>query len=237
MDETPRFDDAQLAEILRLASAETPAEGTAAAVPGRREGLTLAQIEAIAGEAGIAPDAVRRAAASVARGDHLPSTVAREFGLPVGVARVVELPRALDEAEWQSLVLELQETFGARGRVAQEGRLREWRNGNLRVVMEPTSNGARLRLTTRKGDARGFTQLGGIGVALGALFTALGTGMTDGAVIGSGTLLLGLGVTALLRNVLVLPRWARTRAAQMEGLGRRLAELLDLDRRLPPERP
>lgn len=234
MDESPRFDDAQLAEILRRASTETPAEGTAAAPAAQRAGLTLPQIEAIAAEAGIAPEAVRRAAASVARGDHLPSTVTREFGLPVAVARTVTLPRMLEEGEWQSLVLELQETFAARGRERQDGRQREWRNGNLRAVLEPTAAGARLRLSTRKGDAAQLTRLAGLGATLAAIFAALGLGMTDGAVLGASVGLLGLSALALLRNLLVLPRWARTRAAQMQGLGERLAALVDLSPALPP---
>jgi len=48
----------------------------------------------------------------------------------------------------------------------------------------------------------------------------------DGAVQGTAIFFGITGAGALLRNLLVLPVWARTRAQQMEQLGRRIGALL-----------
>ncbi len=79
----------------------------------------------------------------------------RVLGLPLGVGRTVELGRKLTDEEWDHLVVDLRETFDARGQVRQDGSLRQWTNGNLQALLEPTPTGDRLRLRTMNGNARG----------------------------------------------------------------------------------
>lgn len=226
MSEPERFDDEQVAEILRQASAAGTDEHAIAVQPPARAGLSLDEIQAIAAEVGIPAEAVTRAASSVARGDHLPTARVHFAGLPIGMSRAVELPRALTQDEWSSLVLDLQERFGARGRVQEQGRVREWRNGNLRIVLEPVGNGERLRMSTLKGDARSLLQLAAGSIGLGALLSVLGIVMQDGATRGAAGGLVALGLLAAGWTALSVRSWAALRARQLESLGATVAARL-----------
>jgi hypothetical protein len=145
------------------------------------------------------------------------------LGLPIGVGRTIALDRKLSEDEWERLVVDLRETFDARGIVRQDGSLREWTNGNLHVLLEPTANGHRIRLSTVKADARAW-MVGGLvtlGVAaittiaavVGGPFHANLTGALEVGLIGAGQLAIG---------AIRLPGWARLRRKQMEEISGRL---------------
>jgi hypothetical protein len=146
------------------------------------------------------------------------------FGLPIGVARTIDLDRRLSEKEWERLVVDLRETFDARGTVRYDGPFRQWTNGNLQALLEPTATGHRIRLRTVKGDARGFMTggLGLLGIAAATLIaSAVGGQVGD---TGSATVLLsalGLGMFGI--GALRLPGWARLRRRQMEGVAARIA--------------
>jgi hypothetical protein len=215
-----RYDDEEVAAIFREAAAEGP--DTPRALPARSEGLTLADLQVIGREVGLSADAVARAALTleVRRGASQRSFL----GLPIGVARTVDLHRQLTDAEWERLVVQLREVFQARGRMRAEGSLREWSNGNLHVLLEPTETGHRLRFGTTHGAARASIGMGlmtlGVTAAM-TVATAL-SGELSGAVAGiafMGTAGLGMIANGALR----LPRWARLRARQMEKLAVRLA--------------
>jgi len=120
-DET-RFDDEQVAEILRRASASPDGEESAAGREiAKAPGMSVSDLQAIAGQVGIAPEAVLRAAAEVARGDHLPSERRVMAGLPIAVGRTVELPRNFSDAEWDRVVVDCQEMFAADGPICGLG--------------------------------------------------------------------------------------------------------------------
>ena len=212
-----RYNDEEVAAIF-LTAAESPQ--TAPVQTPRNEGLTLADLQEIGREVGIAPDAVALAAQSL---ELRRQAVARTFlGLPIGVERTVALNRWLTDAEWEQLVIELREVFRARGTVRSYGSLRQWTNGNLQALLEPTANGHRLRLGTVKGDARtGMASgLAIVGVA-GAVAIASG-GHLASAVPGIALLLIaGLGIFA--NSAFRLPSWARLRGRQMEAIAARLA--------------
>ncbi len=186
------------------------------------EGLTLEDLRAIGGEVGIPAELVEQAARSV---DLQGSEGTRRFlGLPIGVSRTVELGRRLTDDEWDRLVVDLRETFDARGRVVAQGSLRQWTNGNLQALLEPTATGHRLRLRTLLGRARGLMSAG---IALGASSAAvlvasaaagdMAAAMEQAAVmLAAGTGLFGIGAVQL-------PRWARLRRRQMEGGAARVA--------------
>src|SRR6266550_289724 len=76
------------------------------------------------------------------------------------VARNVNLNRRLTDEEWERLVVQLREVFNARGRTRSDGSLRQWTNGNLQVLLEPTATGHRLRFGTTHGAARGAIGVG-----------------------------------------------------------------------------
>jgi hypothetical protein len=234
MTEERRYDDEEVSRLLARAAAQAERDEQAAEQKGAPKelapgGLTLAQVQEIATSVGIPANAVQKAAASVARGDLVPTTTRVALGIPYGVARQIELPRMLTDVEWDRVVIRLRETFAAEGRSTREGSIRGWRNGNLRVMLEPTATGSRIRMSTVRGDATIRTQvaLGAIAVSatMSGLLTVIpgATGRNWGAVAMMGA----MGVVLLVRNVLALPRWAKTRASQMEALSAEVGEIVE----------
>jgi hypothetical protein len=213
-----RFNEEEVATIFQLA---TEAQQT----PQRRlpsgNGLTLAELQEIGRQIGVPPELVVQAAASL--GQVGSSTSRRLLGLPIGVGRTIEFDRKLSEDEWERLVVDLRETFDARGVVRREGSFREWSNGNLHALLEPTANGDRLRLRTVKGDARAWISGGFVTLGIAAVMTMAGligaanphylTWAAEIAVLAAGQFAIG---------AIRLPGWARLRRKQMEEISGRL---------------
>jgi hypothetical protein len=214
-----RYNDKEIAAIFRAATEEGPQSPPREVA--RDEGLTLAELQAIGSEVGIPSDAVAQAARAV---DVRLGAASRTFlGLPIGVARTVNLNRRLTDEEWERLVVQLREVFNARGRTRVDGSLRQWTNGNLQVLLEPTETGHRLRFGTVHGGARASIGAGiaALGVtAAVAISSALGGTLVD-AIPGI-ALLFAVGVGMIASGALRLPKWARLRERQMEALAARI---------------
>jgi hypothetical protein len=217
-----RYTEAEVREIFELAM--QPRAGERAALPAA-QGLTLTDIQEIGQEVGLAPADLARAASTLdQRGLRAPRRTS--LGMPIAVGRIVPLPRALTDHEWDQLVAELRATFQARGRVNTQGGLREWTNGNLHAMVEPSESGYRLRLGTLKSDGIGWNAFGVFGIVAGAVSLAAGLitgGLADIAVVPP--VLGGSGLVALLSNALRLPRWAGEREKQMEYIAQRVAAI------------
>jgi hypothetical protein len=216
-----RYNEDEVAAIFERAADDRQSVRRQAA-PGT--GMTLAELQEIGREVGISPEAVAHAAGLI---DHVAQPLSRAWlGLPIGVGRTIDLRRWLTQSEWERLVVDLRETFDARGTVRADGSFRQWTNGNLQALLEPTPSGHRLRLQTVKGSARAMITagLGTIAIAAVTLIaTALSGGLGDaGAVTGIATLS-GAGLLLTGVGALRLPGWARLRAVQMEGIIARLA--------------
>lgn len=226
MSDERRYGDDEVAAIFQAAAKDGGPEGRALPSPG---GLTLAELQAIGGEVGIAPARIAEAAAALdVRGGAAPRRT--HLGLPVSVGRTVELPRAPTDREWEVLVSQLRETFGAHGRDRSEGGLRAWRNGNLHAYVEPTEEGPRLRLGTRKGDGAALSRLGIVGLVMGMALIALFVFNAEPLAALTMPLLLSLlSVVALGSNALRLPRWAAEREEQMEQIAARARALIRPD--------
>jgi len=218
-----RYSDKEMAAIFR-AAAEGPQSPHPNVSP--EEGLTLTELQAIGREVGISPIAVAQAARAL---DTRQAGAARTFfGLPIGVARTVNLNRRLTDQEWEQLVVRLRDVFNARGTIRSDGSLRQWTNGNLQVLLEPIDTGHRLRFRTLNGTARGY---------IGAGFATLGVGATVAlATLVAGHLgdalpgiafLLATGVVMIVSGALRLPRWARLRGRQMDALAAQIAREAD----------
>ncbi len=183
----------------------------------------------IALDVGLDPESVAHAAATL---DTSQQPVRTSWGLPIEVARTVPLPRAPTQHEWEQLVAELRATFRATGKISTHGDLREWRNGNLHVSLEPTASGHRLRMGTVKGDAAGVNALGAGGIIASAVtfaslaFWGVPTTVIDAALYLGPAILGGGGIAALLANRSRLPRWARQRADQMDHIAARLRAIM-----------
>ena len=215
-----RFNEAEVAAIFERA--------TEAQQAGRRqlpsgEGMTLSDLQDIGREVGISPELIVQAATAI---DRAGRPTARSFlGLPVGVGRTIDLDRKLTDEEWDRLVVDLRETFDARGTLKHEGSFRQWTNGNLQALLEPTETGHRIRLRTVKADARALMS-GGLMLLLVAavgLVGALLRGGLDAGTLSSSGFMATIGAGVFGIGALRLPGWARLRRRQMEEVAGRLA--------------
>lgn len=212
-----RYSDDEVAEIIARAS-EKEREARTRLPPA--EGMTLAELQKIGEEAGIAPELMAQAARSL---DIAPAPAPPVFlGLPVGAARTVRLDRRLTDAEWEQLVVALRETFNARGVIRTEGSFRSWSNGNLQCLVEPDGEGQRVRFRTVRGNARPmmYTGLGLMGVGtVGWLSSML-------APVGDLSSMLSIALTGVAMfavGAIPLPRWAKLRQRQMDELAEKLS--------------
>jgi hypothetical protein len=229
-----RFNEEETAFILqRAAAAEADAadEGTSLTNSVRAAptgGMTIAQLQEIAAEVGLSSQAVEAAARAIERGDLVPTRQMTYVGLPIGVTRTIHLDRAVTDSEWERLVVALRETFQARGRTGQEGTLRHWTNGNLQALLEPTATGYQLRLRTIKGDARLLLGMGAAALVTTSVMSVPLLMSPTAPIKWLGPVLLAMaGVASIARAVIMLPRWARTRAAQMEKLAATATRILN----------
>ncbi len=218
-----RYGDDEIREIFSLA---TTGDTRDQSLPAESGGLTLDELQRIGQEAGIEPARVAHAAASLdARGKAAP--LRRSFGLPIGVSRVVDLPRAPTDREWEQLISEFRTTFGAHGKATSSGGLREWSVGSLHICVEPTSHGEQLRLSTVKSDAQVLNAFGlmmaGMSALMGAVVTAAGKPEKAILVLG---MFGGMSLASFGANLVRLPRWARERERQMEAIAEHAVKLL-----------
>jgi len=216
-----RYSDEEVAAIFRQAAED---QQTVRPRPATDRGLTLAEVREIGRDVGIPSELIDRAAHSL---DRVGDVGGRSFlGFPIAVRRTVDLERPLLDEEWEHLVGDLREIFEARGRVRYDGPFREWTNGNLHVLVEPTAAGHRIRMQTLKGNARTFMTagLGFLGVAAAMLIPLIVTGQLGEAGSVSGLVVMAAsGVGLFAAGALGLPAWARRRLDQMEDIAGRLA--------------
>lgn len=212
MDAERRLSDDDVSLVLRRAGEMTA-----------QQGMTVVQVEEIARDVGISPEAVQRALAEAASGALRPASVERSLGLTTGLSKDVLLPGVLTEPGWDVLVSTLRSTFSTQGKQSRSGVVREWRNGRLRVAVEPTAGGHRLRMSTDKeGALRAPLLLGGL-LLVEAVACFVASSDPKLHLIGGGLIALGAAVTAW--PFLSLPKWASTRAQQFDGIAREASSL------------
>lgn len=215
-----RYDEQEVAEIFKRS---TEAQVEAARQLPATEGMTLAEVLEIGRQAGITAESVADAARSLDRKE--PRFRRQLLGFTIGVGRTVALDRRVSDEEWERLVVVLRETFDARGNARSDGGLRQWTNGNLQILVEPTEHGDRLRMRTvnalaHRGLLIGTGVLGTI--AMVAMVT-LATGTPDAMAKVSSLAPLALGgVAALGISMARLRNWAGTRMQQMDDIAARL---------------
>jgi len=216
-----RYSEDEIAAIFKKASEE---QESAKQRLSENQGLSLAELQEIGGDTGLSADQIARAAASL-------DVVALEqkpretfLGVPISASHEIELPGKLSNDNWNRLVAEMRETFRAHGKVDENGEFKTWRNGNLRISVEPTDTGHRFRMSTFKGNAKGtiLGSLAGAVVALGiitvgTLFTARGISIAG--------LIYVLGFGGLWFNAFRIPYWSRRRQSQMEALAQRASQM------------
>jgi hypothetical protein len=187
-------------------------------------GASLAEIEALAGRAGIAPAHVRTAALEL----HQPqkaSLAQRALGAPASLRLSRVVPRALAKEAFEKLMLAIQRDMKDTGNVALVGNTLTWSSSGQRPL--------RRSITISTNDERTTVTLEvQAGPIAGALFGGIGGGVGGGA--GMNALVwailhhspeLGLLTAAILGGSYLLPRFIfkRVMAAQL----RKGEELLD----------
>lgn len=218
-----RYGEDEVREIFSLA---TTGDVRDRSLPSEATGLTLEDLKRIGHEAGIEPARVVQAAESLDSRTRQ-SPVRRSFGLPVGMTRVVDLPRAPTDREWEQLISLFRTTFGAQGRSTVSGGLREWSQGSLHISIEPTEQGEQLRFSTLKEDAIALNGGAVLLAAFGALLSVvLATTPKADRALGILIFFGGLALLAFGANLIRLPRWARERERQIEDLSAHAVKLL-----------
>ena len=202
-------------EVLRIFDEASRMQDEGGQTP--TSGMTLDELRRIGAEVGIHPDRVERAARALDVRKHPEGSPIP--GLPLTVGRTVDLGRRLTEEEWERVVLDLRETFDARGSVGGSGSFRHWRNGNLHALLEPVGDGHRLRLRTMKGSARGLLTAGAILVLIALAFGV--AGLFGAGDAGSAIRLGVIGGALAAGGAIQLPSWAAQRERQMEEVARR----------------
>ncbi len=213
-----RYTDEEMSEIFRRATEDTPQPAPQS--PGAT-GMSLAELQEIGVEAGIPAEQVALAARSLDQPVAVGPVTHRMLGLPLAVADDAELGRQLTDEEWDQLVVLARDLFSARGRQSQDGSFRQWTNGNLQVLLEPSGTGHRLRLRTRNGYARSLI-LGGtgaLGIAMVVGLVPLLEGSQQMIANLDGMAILGLAGLAMIgRGVFGLNGWAKRRREQFRQL-------------------
>ncbi len=226
MTDHRRYSDDEVKEIFETATDIND--------PGMRstassEGLSLAEVQEIGREVGVAPERIAEAASRL---DLQVVTLPKKtyLGMPLSVGRTVDLQRAPTDREWELLVSELRETFQARGTIESHGGLRHWYNGNLHAYIEPTESGYRLRMGTLKGNALAAGGMGLFGIAMGlfVLLALFAKGRIESEFL-IGIFFMIAGVGAIAAPALRLPSWAREREEQMEHIAARAQALVGAD--------
>lgn len=204
-------------EEVRLILSNAVEVDSSAAVEAER-GLTLAQIQRVAAEAGLSPASVAAAAARLDDEARRPAPP-RVFGLPVGVGSTVVLPGAIGDGDWRRLVAFLQDTFEAKGREEHGVGRRQWWNGNLRVAVDEVDGTTLLHLRTRKESAGMFLRSGGSLMAGSLVLGIASTAVLDGAIATAAVVAAALGGLGMATvGALQLPAWSSTRRKQFDAV-------------------
>jgi hypothetical protein len=215
---------------IRLSESDVTAVLRRAGEVSAAEGLTPAQVQDIARSVGLSETAVERALAEAVSGMLREASVERRGGVPVAIYKEVALPGPLTDDAWAVLVSTLQSTFAARGKEpkSKSTAIREWRNGNLRITVEPAAGGHRLRLSTAKTDTWPVAIVAGasmlfVGLSLAAAVAAKQSPAGLLWLTAVVPTLAGIGV--LVRPFFALPEWARRRQAQFDAVAREATAL------------
>jgi hypothetical protein len=193
-----RFNDGEIAQILKRASEIQQSE------PGdqSRAGLSLSELEQVAGEAGIDPLFVRRAAADLDAAQ-MPQ---RESAF-VGAPTLLQFERIVDgevpESEYEMLVEEIRRTFSITGIVTTLGRSLAWTSAAsprpdtriINVSVVPRNGVTTIRVEEQLQQRAAATFVGTMGVGgAGTMFAIVAA--LKGAFFAVAAPL-GLGITCL----------------------------------------
>lgn len=233
-----RYDDDEVRDILARATevrdepVALPDPETAVARIGHH--LSLAELQDVAAQAGIAPDLIAEAAAALEIDQATLPAPQVHYGVPISAAHVVHLRRMLEPDEWDRFVVRLRDTFDATGTVRTEGSLQTWSNGFLNVLLEPLEDGARLRFQSVHGESKGYIE-GGVAFGASGLFLLgfflllgiFGSKPVPLPLVGMSASLPAFGAAMWAAGRSKAARWLPQRRDQFRALGTEAVEVVD----------
>ncbi len=234
----PALPDAEVSRLLRRA-AELEVEH-----PTREGALSIGGVEQVAAEVGIPPLLVRQAARELVRPTaHVPAEPAtrRRGFFPSRLVIEHMVAGRIPESAYESVVEEIQRTFGVVGMGSTLGRSLTWTGmpgggsgRDVRIAITPEGDGTRIHIEEHL-ELRGITKAApGLGAALAGALGAVIAGLLGGGdAAGIGMLVgMALGIPGAIRFILVTQEMQRQ--PQLEELAERLAARAE--RALPPGR-
>jgi hypothetical protein len=220
-------------EVRRLLERATELQYTEGESP-EATGMTLPQLEAIAREAGIDVDAVRRAAAELDSdvGGATGRLAARLAGAPLAVVLQRVLPDEVSSENFEVVIPLIRAAAGTQGQASQVGHTFSWQAQNptsareLGVFITSRNGETRIRIEERYGALAGAVFGGGLGGIGGGV--GIGVGVGVGAALGSVAMMIGfpiavIGVTYLGSRALFNTVVGRRRRV----LGRLMEEIVE----------
>lgn len=229
-----RFSEEQVQLILKRAAELQQASAS----PGDSRRMTLAELEAAAGEAGLEGALVRRAAAEVAARPEVRSRPSAFLGGPRHLILEAVVDREVTEDCYEELVEEIRRGTGELGQTNTLGKTLAWSSGHgpaqgisraIHVTVVPRGGRTRIRIEEKLGALAGALfggVLGGVGGG--------GTGMVVAPLAVLGTpMLIPVGLAAWIGGVYLITRRiygsrARRRERELNALLGRLIEVCEV---------
>jgi len=235
MPQGRKYSEEEIARIFEDAANEDASKTSA-------KGLSLSELKEIGTASGLSEAAIARAAYKL---DHSFSLNPRKkfLGKTVRVGGGIQLGGRMSSESWSRLLAQLRSVFDAQGEVIEDRGIREWRNGNLRVIVSTADEEDILRMTTlneRKRSMRGvfaaFAAVGGFLVLMSfiGVFFESGFSRIEGVshffellfnhndasgALAVGVMQLVAGLVGLNFNGKNLKEWASEREEQMQKIG------------------
>jgi hypothetical protein len=245
-----RFNETEVADIIKRASELQQLESTTESTTG----MSLAELEQVAREAGLDPALVRRAASDLDTRvtDRRPSAF---IGAPPALVLERTIDGELPVDEYESVVLEIQRELGGVGSASTLGRSLVWtmhgvgrRRASTRTVqvtVTPRNGRTTIRMEEPLGQLAGGLfggLMGGLGGGSSGIAMGIGMGVFHSAPIAVGLIGSFIGGSYLLART-IFGRTVRGRGDRLQRLMSRLADhvsataLRTPDASRPAERP
>jgi len=227
-----RFNEKEVAQIIKRASEMQVDDATPASTT---TGMSLAELEQVAREAGLDPALVRRAATDLDT-----RVTERKPSLFVGAPTSLQLERTIDGEipveEYESLVLEIQRILGEMGTASTLGRTLQWtmspQSGRhhsgrtVQVVITPRHGHTTIRIDEPLGGLAGGLfggLMGGMGGGLSGVAVGIGVGAFHSGTVAVGLMGVFVSSSYLLART-IFGQVSRRRGARLQELMSRLAD-------------
>ena len=236
-----RFNEKEVAAIIKRASELQQVES-----PESTTGMSLAELEQIAREAGLDPQLVRRAASDLDTRvtDRQPSPF---LGAPTALVLERTIDGEVPSDEYEAIVLEIQRELGGVGSVSTLGRSLVWTmtgvdrrrvsTRTVQVTVTPRNGRTTIRMEEPLGQLAGGLfggLMGGIGGGTSGISFGIAMSVFHSAAVAVGMIGGMIGVSYLLART-IFGRTVRSRGERLQRLMSRLAEHVTATSKRTPE--